>query len=738
MDAGADRALQSRLVDGQLSMAPAETVRDASEQLLSRVRRLNRIAKLALVTVAIIVTGGTIALEGTTRWIVHTRDVLRVIRTTQTRLVDREVHVLNARMSGRDASADAAGRDVMRQVDIAFDSLLGLTEDNPTQLANVRTARALAAAWDQALVAGDSASGASLQAQRDAMRVLFATMLDDEQRLYDARVRTLRVTRGLMLVAVLVALALVWFALSRFVTSTARQIARTAAAQRERDITRQRLSFVLENAPLAVAIVAPDDRLELENPAWRALGLEVGSETPSSLRHLVAAARVSGRMEFAEIATAPVASLAGAAPAAAPSVWMANAYPIDGTSPEYTGRVGLVLLDVTEQRAMEARMRQGQRLEALGQLAGGVAHDFNNILTAVIGFTDLVYESMPDDGRFRADLLQVRRAADRAAMLTRQLLTFSRQQVLQPRTLSVEEVVKDLEPMLRRIIGSHVTLRVECAPDLWPVFIDVGQLEQVIVNLVINARDALPDGGDISIVVKNVTRDPDDQDAAQRARAGEYVSLGIHDTGVGIPEDVRQHIFEPFFSTKEAGKGTGLGLATVLGIVQRADGWVEVDSGVALGTTFDVLLPHRPGTISHVSNTALAGVRRQARASGSVLVVDDDRDVRQLMEYVLSEAGYTVVTTTNGVDALAHLRRPAVACDLVITDLVMPGLGGLALARRLRDEARPVSMLFVSGYASDSYEHQTVLPPDAHFLAKPFTPAQLLDAAARALGRAGH
>jgi PAS domain S-box-containing protein len=373
--------------------------------------------------------------------------------------------------------------------------------------------------------------------------------------------------------------------------------------------------------------------------------------------------------------------------------------------------------DVTEQMALEERLRQSQKLEAIGRLAGGVAHDFNNMLTAIGGYTALALEHAAPGTALRGDLDEIRKAADRAALLTRQLLAFSRKQVLNPELLNLNAIVVELESMLRPLIGEAVVLQTELDPSLGPIEADPSQLQQVVMNLVVNARDAMPGGGTIWLETANTEAD----DGA--IEPGRYVTLTVRDEGEGIDEETLRQIFEPFFTTKEAGKGTGLGLATVYGIVKQSGGYVEVESELGHGSSFRIYLPRAETSRAPVNEPPPPpAVQPAAPRTATVLVVEDEDVVRGLVREVLQGEGYTVILARDGAEALAVAGEQRF--DLLLTDLNMPGFGGREVAERLRESQPELKVLYMSGYAEDGVS-QGEQPPGSAFMSKPFSIAEL-------------
>jgi nitrogen fixation negative regulator NifL len=378
--------------------------------------------------------------------------------------------------------------------------------------------------------------------------------------------------------------------------------------------------------------------------------------------------------------------------------------------------------DVTEQRSLEQQLRLAQKMEAVGRLAGGVAHDFNNVLTAIFGYVEMLQEDLPADSGAQEDLEEVRKAAERAAGLTRQLLAFSRQQVLEPVVLSLNDVLQDVEKMLRRVIGEDVELRLNLPPDVGNVRADPGQLQQVIMNLVVNARDAMPRGG--TLIVETSSADLTEQYAElhQPVVPGPYVMLAVSDTGTGMTPEVKARVFEPFFTTKERGKGTGLGLSTVYGIVKQSGGYIWAYSELGRGTTFKIYLP-----AVNAQADVLPPVGQQGTTTGTetVLVAEDDAILRPLAKGLLEKLGYRVLEAENAAAALGVAERHQGPIHLLVADVVMPGGSGRDLARGLERSRPDTKVLYVSGYTDDAIVQHGMLEPGLNFLQKPFTPAAL-------------
>jgi signal transduction histidine kinase/CheY-like chemotaxis protein len=381
-----------------------------------------------------------------------------------------------------------------------------------------------------------------------------------------------------------------------------------------------------------------------------------------------------------------------------------------------------IIRDVSERKRLEDHVRQAQRMEAVGQLAGGIAHDFNNLLTVITSYSAMLLAEQSTSPDVRADLEEIKGAADRAAALTRQLLAFSRRQLLQPRVLDVNELTLNLEKMLRRLLREDIELVTALDPALGLVHADPGQLEQVIVNLAVNARDAMPDGGRLTIETANVTLDGGFS-ALPEGGPGDYVMLAVSDTGHGMTDAVKAHIFEPFFTTKETGKGTGLGLSTVYGIVQQSGGSIKVCSEPNKGTTFKIYLPL--ASVARAKRDAPAPRAPVSVGSETILLVEDEERVRRAARRILEGSGYTVLEAATGAEAVRLCETHPAAIGLVVTDMVMPEMGGRELfahVARLRPEAK---ILFMSGYTEDAALHDNALAPGAMFLDKPFTPVTL-------------
>jgi len=386
--------------------------------------------------------------------------------------------------------------------------------------------------------------------------------------------------------------------------------------------------------------------------------------------------------------------------------------------------VATLVQDVTERVALEERLRQSQKMEAVGRLAGGVAHDFNNLLTVIMGYSQILTDGLPGASRLKDATTQIRSAADRAAGITRQLLAFSRKQVLSPRVIDLNDVMLNLDTMLRRLIGEDVEVLTVPGRDLGAVRADPGQIEQVIMNLALNARDAMPNGGKLTLETENMELDASYASEHEPLQPGRYVMLAVSDTGTGMSPDTQAHIFEPFFTTKEVGKGTGLGLSMVYGIVKQSGGYIWVYSEPGRGTSFKIYLPR----VDQLAE-AIALEKRPAsvrRGTETILLVEDDAQLRALTSSVLIHCGYKVLSAAGTEEGLALCRENHRDIHLLVTDVIMPGMNGRQLAEQVKQISPSTKILYVSGYTSNAIVHYGVLDPGLRFLPKPFSLAALV------------
>jgi two-component system cell cycle sensor histidine kinase/response regulator CckA len=524
-------------------------------------------------------------------------------------------------------------------------------------------------------------------------------------------------------------------------TLRTRSVVRDLTPEREWEeqlrLSRQRFRRFFANAPVGIALMDREGRIGEANDALCALvGLAPEDITGKPLLGFLhpedqaaAWARLSAAAEGKNVADTVEVRLAGSSGKSA-ALFISRLGGEGADAGESDAGFILHFIDTTEQKNLQAQFSQSQKMQAVGQLAGGVAHDFNNLLTAMIGFCDLLLlRFRPGDPSF-ADIKQIEQNAKRAANLVRQLLAFSRQQTLQPRILAVTDVLAELSHLLRRLIGENIELKVEHARELGLVKVDQGQLEQVIINLAVNARDAMAKGGGtLTIKTSNVASDSDQRRGHEIMPAGDYVLIEVSDTGIGIPLENQSRIFEPFFSTKELGHGTGLGLSTVYGIVKQTGGFVFVDSAPDKGATFSIFLPrHHGAAVADATRSELAEAQapqKDLTGSGTVLLVEDEDPVRMFSSRALKNKGYRVIEAPSGEAALAILAKGDERIDLVVTDVVMPKMDGPTLVKELRSTHPDMKVIFISGYTEDSFRKRLGDERDIHFLPKPFSLKQL-------------
>jgi two-component system, cell cycle sensor histidine kinase and response regulator CckA len=500
-----------------------------------------------------------------------------------------------------------------------------------------------------------------------------------------------------------------------------------------------RFARLFHAAPIAIATVDRDGFVSATNAAFMRLfaasseegrklaldGLVDVDSRPALRRALDSALARQGLIEPVDIAFAGARERSG-------RIYLS---PIEGSDGHDEAAIAYAI-DTTEQRALEMQIAQGQKMQAVGQLAGGIAHDFNNMLTAIIGFSDfLLMNHRPTDPAFQ-DIINIKQNANRAAGLVRQLLAFSRQQTLRPQVLQLGDVLSELSILLGRLLNENIELTLDQANELWPVKADLHQFEQVIINLAVNARDAMPDGGKLVIRTANVGEGEARALPPRQLPPGDYVLIQVIDTGTGMSEEVREKIFEPFFSTKEVGRGTGLGLSTVYGIVKQTGGYVFADSAMGRGTTMSVYLPRYIETASEIEAEKVERPPEKPKdltGRGTVLLVEDEDAVRSFAVRALAQRGYRVLEATTGTEALELFRNHHGDVDLVVSDVVMPEMDGPTLCDELRRERPDLKVIFISGYAEDAFRQHLAENEDFMFLQKPFDLKQLAAAVKAAL-----
>ncbi|WP_406858625.1 response regulator [Alsobacter sp. KACC 23698] len=512
-----------------------------------------------------------------------------------------------------------------------------------------------------------------------------------------------------------------------------------------------RFARFFNNTPLAIATIDRHGRIARTNgPFARLFGSAFKGHDASEARSILAVVAEREREQLTGVINSAAAGRGDIAPIdlslTGEGARSARFFVTTVENEAEDGEAAIVYaLDTTEQRALEAQFAQAQKMQAVGELAGGVAHDFNNVLQGIMGYADLLLVNhRPTDPSFQ-DIMQIKQNANRAAGLVRQLLAFSRRQTLRPQVMHFGDVLSDLGMLLKRLLGERVELDVRHGRDLWPVRADLTQFEQVVVNLAVNARDAMPEGGRLSIRTSNVHATEPVAAGEQVMPAADYVLIEIQDSGTGIPQEIIDKIFQPFFTTKEVGKGTGLGLSMVYGFVKQSGGYIFCDSVVDRGTTFRIYLPRHSGE-EHADDLPAAkpekapapGAKPKPTAdltgNGVVLLVEDEEAVRAFGARALAQRGYTVLEASSGVEALEVFDEQQGKIDLVVSDVVMPEMDGPSLLRELRKRDTKAKVIFVSGYAEEAFSKNLPDGEDFSFLPKPFTLKQLIEAVKTALG----
>ncbi len=524
-------------------------------------------------------------------------------------------------------------------------------------------------------------------------------------------------------------------AIERELREGAERAARRSAERALRE-TEERYRQIVETANEGIAIVASEGNISFANRRMASLLCvpveELLGRSLLEFVHPDSVASTRGLWERAAISTQVELRFRGRD--GSDSWALVDSTPTSAALGQEAGAL-LMVMDITQYKRVEEQLRHSQKMEAVGSLAGGVAHDFNNLLSVVLSYAGLALANLSPGDPLRGDMEEIKRAGERAADLTRQLLAFSRRQFIAARPVELNQVLAGMEKMLRRLLGEDIQLSLLPAPSLAKAFADPGQVEQIVMNLVVNARDAMPDGGQVTIETSNCELDEDYASAHHGVTAGRYVMLAVSDTGTGMDAATRQRIFEPFFTTKEKGKGTGLGLSTVFGIVKQSGGHVSVYSEVGRGSTFRVYLPR---TDAADTASSAAPAPSTLRGSETILLVEDEEQVRAAMRVILRRQGYHVLEAQNGGEAFLICEKHPAQIHLLITDVVMPRMSGRELAQRLSPMRAGMKVLYISGYTENAIVHHGILDSDASFLQKPVTPdtlalkvREVLDAAPR-------
>jgi PAS domain S-box-containing protein len=506
------------------------------------------------------------------------------------------------------------------------------------------------------------------------------------------------------------------------------QLLASAIERKQFEEAQQRLAAILEATTDVVAMAGPDRRLLYLNRAGRQLfGLrldeDISRRTLTDFYADDTLQRFLGRELPQALTTGTCSSETCFRDATGRNVFVSQVILAQQHADGAPSLLSIIARDLTERHNLEEQLRQSQKMEAVGRLAGGVAHDFNNLLTVINGYSEILLECTPDGDPRQSYAQEIKKAGDRASALTRQLLAFSRKQLLVPRVLNLNTLIADMDNMLRRLIGEDIELEIRLDPSLREIKADPGQVEQVLMNLVVNSRDAMPRGGKLTVATQNVHLDGERLRDHPEVLPGPYVQLLVRDTGCGMNEETRKHIFEPFFTTKEQGKGTGLGLATVYGIVKQSEGHIEVVSQPGKGTTFSICLPRLEASAgkpaSEPEQTDLP------RGTETVLLVEDEEGVRSLARQVLRQSGYEVLEASQGEEALALSHHHKGTIHLLLSDVVMPKLGGVELYERLRKQRPETRVLFMSGFTDTALLRYEVMSGEVECFLKPFTPQTL-------------
>ncbi len=502
--------------------------------------------------------------------------------------------------------------------------------------------------------------------------------------------------------------------------------------------------LITENAEDLITVVDREGKRQYDSPGYNKLGYTReelgGSAVPTQIHPDDREALIAARTETFETGVGPRVEYRFRRKDGEWRILESTRSPVRNHRGEIE-QVVIVSRDITERKQAEEllrrrdeQLRQSQKMEAVGRLSGGIAHDFNNLLGVIIGYSESIELRSGADDPLRKSAIEIRKAGERAASLTHQLLAFSRQQVLQPQIIDLNALVTDMGKMLRRLIGMHIELTTELAVELGHVKAEQSQIEQVILNLVVNARDAMPEGGKLLIQTSNLDMDENLASSFPFLQPGPYVLLAVTDTGTGMDADTQRHIFEPFFTTKEPGKGTGLGLATVYGVVKQSGGGVIVDSEPGKGATFKIFLPQTQE--SAVAPAADENAAKGSKGTGTILLVEDEEALLNLTAERLTECGYTVLPARDGIHALEIARSYHESIHLLLTDIMMPRMGGLALARSMSQLRPGIHIVFMTGHAEQEASFREALRSGAESIQKPFSHERLIRLVRQALDMA--
>ncbi len=729
-------------------------------------RRLGRVFWLG--AGALVALGLTFALVSwvngrSVEMMLATQQIGRIAREARALTIDRETGIRGYLLSKQPESL-APELAARRPLNAKLDSLVKLTASDPSMMDRAKAIQSAVGRWERGwavpvlqtgtLEARDNLAGKELF---DSIRAALDSFLASQQRLFDRRVAAVNFIQNFSKVAIaleliLILAILIWLRKRTVKQATmlmehqttleeqAMELEAQAADIEERSQalqeTQSLLDFVMNTSPVGVALFDSGHRLVMVNTAVSAIsgvptghvGKTIGDFVSEDITDVIDPL-IEGVLKTREPAVNVPVTGSNRVDPTRERHFLWSFFPV--LLPGRQNGVGGVILETTQYRQLEEQLLQAQKMEAVGRLAGGVAHDFNNMLTAILSYGDLLLGELPESSPSRADVQEMVKAAEKASDLTRQLLAFSRQQVLRPSRVDLNATIDGLSKMMKRVTSNNIELITRLDRSLWPVTADPGEVERVLTNLVLNSRDAMPHGGRLIIETSNA--DIDEEYARTHADVvpGKYAMIAVTDTGEGMTREVRERLFEPFFTTKQKGKGTGLGLSSVYGIVKQSGGFVWVYSEPGRGTTFKIYLPRSDS----LDRPRIATPSRNTRVGPeTILIVEDDDNVRQVASRVLKSNGYRVLEACNGSEALALFQTGEHTLDLVVTDIIMPGMSGAEFAEQLRARKPDARILFTSGYTGDVAIRENMLHDGEAFLEKPFTPNALLTKARELLG----
>lgn len=689
---------------------------------------------IAQVLLAFILFGSILSLRSTIQWVDHTYRVITQVEALRYGVEQTKRNILHYLLTSRviyKQSALAHVRDLILQIE----QLSGFVSDNPIQVRRLQTVRTELLRWEQTIERSQPISQSPFFTIAQSVTNELTNMVAEERRLlalrnksYTNRMLTTYILLSILVLATLFLMGWSLFILRQLAIEYNRSLTLVQKHSDQIQAEKELRDKILENSFISVAMLDKEGRFTYLNPrAALDLGYKPEELVGKHFRALLPEEEQARVEELFRLSVENQAPLRIAETRVVRKDGSIGLFSF-GWSPlfEKGELVGIVAFgeDLTEKRRLEQELLQAQKLESIGRLAGGIAHDFNNILTAIFGYMELASGELPADHPVQARLRDTEKAAETAAGLTQQLLAFARRQIIQPRLLLLNVLVRELQPMLQRLIGEHIELEVR-EHSVHPIRADVGQMEQILVNLCVNARDAMPNGGSLTIEVADAAIDAEYAKRHEGVSPGNYVMLSVSDTGVGMEESIQQHVFEPFFTTKQMGQGTGLGLATSYGIVKQAGGHIWLYSEPGHGTTFKIFLPQVEDLVEEKEEAPLA-LSPLPGGTETILIAEDEVLVREVAAAALRAQGYTVLEAANGVEAMHIARQHDGPIHLLISDAIMPQMSGRELAEQLQGQGLVQRVLYVSGYTENAIVHQGVLEEGIFLLAKPFTPSSLL------------